>query len=325
VDLAVSEGGTTTEGTIRILGLDLSADKLDLRRGEETRLQVEVRGLEGLEEPVPIEITNQSPAVVRVEGGESQGVTLRPADVRPDGTAVVERDVTGRKPGGFSISAVVPAVAQPGGLQPGGVPRPVFQDRPPGTCACASLTATDTTERALRTKIHVSPLTVQGVQGLEVRMPRTFRHELACGSGDGRCEATPAWSVQGLQARLIGARVAGQPRELSTRGANPNQTLGLGPAPAIGYVGTDVISSPCGQATTRARSASLTLKLLLPQDVKEAIARGEEVTFDGIEVQSRWSATGCTANAVAFADAEAYTRRDAKPGFTGWNRGGRGR
>jgi hypothetical protein len=326
VELRVSEGGTTTAGAIRILRLDLSAPKLDLKSGERTTLSVVVAGLEGLEEPVPVQVVNDSPQVVTLEGGESQGVTIRPQDVRPDGTALVTRGVTGQRPGAFAVSAAVAGVVQPGGLLPGGTPGPVFQDAPPGTCACASLRAEDRTAPSLRSRIHLAPWSAGGaVQGVEVAFVRAFRHHLICSAGDGRCEAAPTWTVTGLDVRLLGVRVPGEPNpvDLVTRGAQPLEVgavkVGYGlltdPEPSTATFGAD-----CGATTSRDRNVVLRFQLRLPESLRRAITAGEEVTFRGIEVTGRWSATGCTPATPAFTDPAPHVRADHRLAFSGWKK-----
>ena len=78
VELRVAEGDTVATAPFRVVGVRLSADKLDLKRGERTALHVEVRGLDGLDEPVPLTVTNSSPSVIQLEGGESERVTIHP-------------------------------------------------------------------------------------------------------------------------------------------------------------------------------------------------------------------------------------------------------
>lgn len=73
VELTVTEGVTSARGEIRVLGVGLSASKLNLRRGERTELTVTVTGLEGLSEPVPLRVVNRTPSQVSIAGGGRPG------------------------------------------------------------------------------------------------------------------------------------------------------------------------------------------------------------------------------------------------------------
>ena len=106
VELRVAEGDTVATAPFRVVGVRLSADKLDLKRGERTALHVEVRGLDGLDEPVPLTVTNSSPSVIQLEGGESERVTIHPDEVAPGGTVTLDRSISSLRAGGFSIEVL---------------------------------------------------------------------------------------------------------------------------------------------------------------------------------------------------------------------------
>lgn len=107
--IVVREGGTTTEQPFRGLRVQLSAPRTDLARGESTTLKVEVTGLEGIEEPIPLRVVNTTPSVVNLKGGESQTVFIEPSEVGPGGRFTATREVRGIKAGSFGITARVPA------------------------------------------------------------------------------------------------------------------------------------------------------------------------------------------------------------------------
>lgn len=100
-----------TEGSIkgtcqcRNIVVTLHADKLTLHKGETTQLSVTVRGLEGLEEPVPLGIENKSPAIVSLK--DEGTFIIQPADVKPGGIYIYRSVLTGIMPGNFNISARV--------------------------------------------------------------------------------------------------------------------------------------------------------------------------------------------------------------------------
>jgi hypothetical protein len=88
------------------IGVRLSADKLNLNRGEQTTLTVTLSGLEGATGPVPLQLTNASPSTVRMGGGDTQSINAQPQEIS-GGVFTVKRTLTGVKPGAFSINAVV--------------------------------------------------------------------------------------------------------------------------------------------------------------------------------------------------------------------------
>jgi hypothetical protein len=140
--IEVREGETATQGEFRNVQVLLSAPKLSLTRGETTEMRVEVRGLEGLEEPLELRVVNRSPSVVRVEGGDTQTLAISPGDVQTGGRYMTARTLTGLRTGSFDISAdLVPPgpvfqpapQPDPSGGQPGPAqPQPSAPRRKPG-------------------------------------------------------------------------------------------------------------------------------------------------------------------------------------------------
>ncbi len=140
VVLHVEEADRTASGTLRLVGLALSAGDLSLQRGETTELRVRVTGLEGLDEPLPLRVTNETPSVVRLEG--SSEMVIQPSEVAPDGSFNHTSTLSGLVPGGFGIRARVrgpePERLLPTSPAPSADagPRPTFSWRPlpvPGT------------------------------------------------------------------------------------------------------------------------------------------------------------------------------------------------
>jgi hypothetical protein len=138
-----SQHGTVTQSPFRNIGIKLSAPKLNLRRGETTTLHVEVMGLAGITQPVPLDLVNNSPNVITMTGGEAQHLTINPTQVRQNGTAAIDRVLTGITTGNFRVTGTVIWTetynAGPGGVIAGG-PGPVSQPTPSPT----PLTPTDT-------------------------------------------------------------------------------------------------------------------------------------------------------------------------------------
>jgi len=100
-------GAVVATGSYRNVNVRLSAGATTLRSGQKTTLTVTVTGVEGLRETLPVQLTNRSPAVVQMEGGDEQTLCIRPDDVKVDGSWEAERGLTGVTLGGFQIGTVV--------------------------------------------------------------------------------------------------------------------------------------------------------------------------------------------------------------------------
>jgi len=105
-EIEVREKDQVVGGEFRTLGIQLSAPKLNLLRGEQTTLTVTVTGLEGLKESVPLELENKSSNVIQMSGGEVQRLTINSSQVQ-GGSYTTERPLTGVQPGAFSITGTV--------------------------------------------------------------------------------------------------------------------------------------------------------------------------------------------------------------------------
>jgi hypothetical protein len=104
VPIEVSERGrVVATGTYRNVSVRLSAPITNLLAGQHTTLTVNVGGLEGLQETLPVRLSNRSPDVVKMEGGEEQTLCVRPDEVSTTGTWTRTRGLTGVRAGGFSI------------------------------------------------------------------------------------------------------------------------------------------------------------------------------------------------------------------------------
>jgi hypothetical protein len=106
-NIQLKEGGVAVTAPSRVLALKLTAPKTNLTKGEHTVLHVLVSGLDGLRQPIPLQLVNTTPNVVALAGGQSQRLTIAPSDVRPDHTYAADRDVTSLRPGGFTIYAAI--------------------------------------------------------------------------------------------------------------------------------------------------------------------------------------------------------------------------
>lgn len=106
--IKIMEQGRPYECPFRRLGLALSSNRpLDLLRGESATIFIKVLGLAGLNQDVPLDIVNNSPEIIRMQGGEEHHRTIRTSDVQGDGTFLMERNVTGVQRGAFNITAAI--------------------------------------------------------------------------------------------------------------------------------------------------------------------------------------------------------------------------
>lgn len=102
--ITLTENGVTTEGQFRSIGFSYDLPRTDLLKGEKTTLTTTVYGLEGLESPVHLRLTNHTPDVIRLQEGEQEIIAIQPASVGPEGSYVFTREITGVKQGGFELS-----------------------------------------------------------------------------------------------------------------------------------------------------------------------------------------------------------------------------
>jgi hypothetical protein len=109
--IMVSDQGKSAQGSFRNIEVRLTAPKTALIRGEKTTVTIEVSGLEGLEQTVPMDL-NCSGAV-DMSGGNQQNTQIKPADVKANGTFTQTRQITGKQAGVFNIDATVKINNQP--------------------------------------------------------------------------------------------------------------------------------------------------------------------------------------------------------------------
>jgi CHAT domain-containing protein/tetratricopeptide (TPR) repeat protein len=129
------ENGAGMQCPFRNLGINLSAPKLALIRGETTSLHVVVLGLGGVAGDQSLDLENTSPSVIKMSGGDRQHINIRASEVRPDGTYLIDRTLTGIMAGSFGVTATVTwaDVCTPANLVVGPVTRPTPTATPTGT------------------------------------------------------------------------------------------------------------------------------------------------------------------------------------------------
>jgi hypothetical protein len=107
--LTLVDRGVTASRPMRCVTVKLTTTNVALHGAEEATMTLTVGGLAKLTAPISLTLTDQTPEVVTLSGGSPQTVTIAPADVRPDGTAHVQRTVRGQGPGSYVITAELDA------------------------------------------------------------------------------------------------------------------------------------------------------------------------------------------------------------------------
>jgi hypothetical protein len=103
--IMVKERDNVATGTARNVGVNLSAPKTNLQRGEKTVVTIEVSGLAGILKDVPLQL--DSKGVINMEGGNFQNLRIKPEEVGLDGRYKTNRTITGVQAGGFNVTATV--------------------------------------------------------------------------------------------------------------------------------------------------------------------------------------------------------------------------
>ena len=105
IRITLTEGNTKATGTFRNVGVNLSAPKTNLVKGERTTLTIQVTGLQGIKEPVPLKL--ESHGVITMEGGMYQQFMIQPSQVSADGRYSTTRGITGVQTGAWGATATV--------------------------------------------------------------------------------------------------------------------------------------------------------------------------------------------------------------------------
>jgi hypothetical protein len=108
-NITVNENGQQSTGNFRVLKIDLTAPKTSLLKGESTELHVEVQGLQGITEPVPVQLQNQTPSNINLTGGNTQNIVIQPSQVPASGIFNWSTNITGVSSGGFTITGTLPS------------------------------------------------------------------------------------------------------------------------------------------------------------------------------------------------------------------------
>lgn len=105
IQITVKEGDKQATGTYRNVGVNLTAPKTTLQKREQTELKIEVSGLQGITQPVPL--TLESRGVIAMAGGNYQPLSIQPSQVGSDGSYSTTRAITGLQAGAWGATATV--------------------------------------------------------------------------------------------------------------------------------------------------------------------------------------------------------------------------
>ncbi|NNE66960.1 MAG: hypothetical protein HKN33_10390, partial [Pyrinomonadaceae bacterium] len=104
-DLEFREGNTRIKQNFRNIDVKLTASKLKLMKGETSRVSLNVSGLQGIEDEVPLHISCTGSA--DMQGGNIQNLQISPAQVNGEGQFLQSRALVGNKVGNFNVTATV--------------------------------------------------------------------------------------------------------------------------------------------------------------------------------------------------------------------------
>jgi hypothetical protein len=101
VEIIVTDPKSTVTAKTNLVGIKLSAAKLNLLRGEKTVVSVEIMGLQGLREPLSVSL--KSSPNVRLGGGNSQTIKVDPLKADASGVVRNQFSLQSKVPGPFEV------------------------------------------------------------------------------------------------------------------------------------------------------------------------------------------------------------------------------
>lgn len=107
VDIEIKEGDFVMHETMNLLDVNMQADRLNLMKGEQTIVHLEVEGMQGMDEPVSVGIINLSSNTVKIAGGDRQMLEITPDKISDNGDYNIDLNVSATQTGAFSIYAYV--------------------------------------------------------------------------------------------------------------------------------------------------------------------------------------------------------------------------
>lgn len=133
--LEVKEGDRVFGRSLNVASISLAASKHTLFKGEQATLQLRARGLQGARPGHFLKLTNATPGIVTLSGGDTQMIRLEESMLDNSGGLELTRTLTGVTPGRMLIVASMAGPGQTGTSQDGGQEQPVD----PKSCECQTV------------------------------------------------------------------------------------------------------------------------------------------------------------------------------------------
>jgi hypothetical protein len=90
---------------VNIVDLSLEAGQTDLLPGQQTAITVTISGLQGVQQIPDLTLENTTPAIISLEGGNSQIISISSEEIAENGTWQRTFTITGRGRGDFSVTS----------------------------------------------------------------------------------------------------------------------------------------------------------------------------------------------------------------------------
>jgi len=103
-EMVLTENEDEYTANAQIIGMEFTADKLKLQKGEGTYIRVAIFGLNNIEEPVDFVLDNVSTPVITLQGGNHQELTFYPGE---ENTFSKSWRIQSLKSGGFNLIATL--------------------------------------------------------------------------------------------------------------------------------------------------------------------------------------------------------------------------
>jgi len=102
-DIVLNDEKVQASESVNVVDYTLQAGRLTLNRGESTYLDVAVTGLKDIQEPLQLEVKNQSVGTISLEGGDIQLIQIKPEEVAERGVWQKRFDIQSLTRGSFSV------------------------------------------------------------------------------------------------------------------------------------------------------------------------------------------------------------------------------
>jgi|CXWL01.1.fsa_nt_gi hypothetical protein len=104
-EIELGTNGSVFKGRFSNLKVDVTADSLNLLKGQSTTVHILVSGLQGIIKPAAMSIT--ASGAISLQGGGSQSMTISPGQVGTNGTFSMDLGLNAIEKGGFGVTVTV--------------------------------------------------------------------------------------------------------------------------------------------------------------------------------------------------------------------------